>query len=260
VSYPYRSALVTGASSGLGAEFARQLARQGVSLTVVARREARLKELAAQLTAEHGVQVDVLAVDLSVPAELKHTADRLRSTTDPVDLLVNCAGFGSAEAFAQLPLERQAREIAVNVSAPVTLAHAALEQMLGRRHGGILNVSSIVSALPMPKSAVYGAAKAFLTAFGESLYMETRAAGIHVTTVQAGLVRTEFHDAAGLDVSGLPRLAWLQPAQVVAPALRAVGKGRPAVTPGALNRPQPPVLRALPRPLLRAMVRQMYQV
>lgn len=260
MSYPYRSALVTGASSGLGAEFARQLASRGVSLTVVARRELRLKELAARLTGQHGIGVDVLALDLSVAGELKRAADRLRSSAEPIDLLVNCAGFGSARAFAELPLDRQAQEMAVNVTAPVTLAHAALEQMAGRRHGGILNVSSIVSVLPMPNSAVYGASKAFLTAFGESLYMETRAAGIHVTTVQAGLVRTEFHDTAGMDVSDLPKLAWLQPEQVVAPALHAVAKGRPAVTPGAMNKPQPAMLRAFPRPLLRSIVRRMYKV
>lgn len=206
------------------------------------------------------MDVDVLAVDLSVAGELQLVADRLRSTTEPIDLLVNCAGFGSAKTFAELPLAREAREVAVNVTAPVTLAHAALEQMLGRRLGGILNVSSIVSALPMPRSAVYGASKAFLTSFGESLYMETRTAGVHVTTVQAGLVRTEFHEAAGLDVTGLPKLSWLEPQQVVGPALRAVAKGQPTVTPGLMNRPQPAMLRALPRPLVRAMVGRMYRV
>ncbi|MFC4499200.1 MULTISPECIES: SDR family NAD(P)-dependent oxidoreductase [Streptomyces] len=258
--YPYNSALITGASSGLGAEFAEQLARSGVALTLVARRETRLKQLAARLGESYDVTVDVLALDLGNEADLQVAAQRTGDRNRPVDLLVNCAGYGSSGFFDELSLDREAHQLRVNVLAPVTLAHAALGQMRERRHGGILNVSSIVSGLPMPKSAVYGASKAFLTAFGESVFMEARAAGVHVTTVRTGLVRTEFHEAAGLDTAGLPKMAWLEPAQVVAPSLRAVAKGRAFVTPGAMNRSQPFFLGALPRPVLQAMVRRMYRV
>jgi hypothetical protein len=260
MSYPYRTAFVTGASSGLGAEFAEQLARSGAAVTLVARRETRLKQLATRLTDQYGVATDVLALDLGDEADLEAAARRVADTDRPVDLLVNCAGYGSSGLFGDLPLERETHQMRVNVLAPVVLSHAALGQMQQRRHGGILNVSSIVSGLPMPRSAVYGATKAFLTSFGESLFMEARAAGVHVTTVRTGLVRTEFHEAAGLDTAGLPKLAWLQPGQVVTASLRAVARGRAFVTPGAMNRSQPYMLGAMPRPVLQAMVRRMYKV
>ncbi|HEY5836868.1 SDR family NAD(P)-dependent oxidoreductase [Streptomyces sp.] len=258
--HAYRSALVTGASSGIGAEFAEQLARGGADLTLVARREHRLKQLATRLADQYGVAVDVLTLDLADTSDLEIAAERVADRGQPIELLVNCAGLGSAGYFSELPLERETAQIRVNVTAPVVLAHAALGRMRERRHGGILNVSSIVSGLPMPKSAVYGASKAFLGAFGESLFMEARGSGVHVTTVRTGLVHTEFHDAAGLDTAGLPRLAWLEPRQVVTPSLHAVAKGRPFVTPGIMNRPQPFFLGALPRRVLQAMVRRMYRV
>jgi short-subunit dehydrogenase len=260
MAYPYRSALITGASSGIGAEFAEQLAGAGADLILVARREDRLKQLAAKLSDQYHIGVEVLALDLGQEADLRVAAERLGDSGRAVDLLVNCAGYGSAGYFSELSLEREEHQIRVNVMAPVALTHAALGQMQQRRHGGILNISSIVSGLPMPKSAVYGASKAFLGAFGESLFMEARAAGVHITTVRTGLVRTEFHDVAGLDTAGLPKLAWLKPAQIVTPALRAVAKGRPFVTPGAMNRSQPFFLGALPRPVLQAIVRRMYRV
>ena len=258
--YPYKSALVTGASSGIGAEFAEQLARAGAAVTLVARRRSRLDRLADRLTEQYGVTADVLALDLADDDDVRVAAERLGDRHRPVDLLVNCAGYGSSGCFGDLPLDGGTRQIRVNVLAPVVLSHAALGQMLGRRHGGILNVSSIVSALPMPKSAVYGACKAFLGSFGESLFMEARARGVHVTTVRTGLVRTGFHDAAGLDTDGLPKLAWMRPEEVVTPSLRAVAKGRAFVTPGAVNRAQPFLLGALPRPVLQGMVRRMYRV
>ncbi|MBM9508191.1 SDR family NAD(P)-dependent oxidoreductase [Actinacidiphila acididurans] len=258
--YPYRSALVTGASSGIGAEFAEHLARLGTDLTLVARRETRLKHLADRLTERYGVGVDVLALDLADDLDLRRAAERLGDRLRPVDLLVNCAGYASARRFDDLPLDREMHQIGVNVLAPVVLSHTALRAMRERGHGGIVQVSSIVAALPMPKSAVYGATKAFLGSFGESLHMEARGSGVHVTTVRTGLVRTEFHRAAGLDTAGLPKLAWLEPHQVVAPALRAVARGRPFVTPGAMNRAQPFLLGLLPRPLLQALVRRIYRV
>lgn len=261
MSYPYKSALVTGASSGIGAEFAEQLARTGADLTLVARREARLKALAVKLSDAYGVQVDVLALDLGDDTDLETAVERVAASGDrAVDLLVNCAGYGSTGYFRDLSPQREAHQIRVNVMAPVALSHAALGQMTARRRGGILNISSIVAGLPMPKSAVYGASKAFLGSFSESLHLEARSSGVHVTTVRTGLVRTEFHEAAGLDTAGLPKLAWLRPEQIVAPALKAVAKGRAFVTPGAMNRMQPYLLSATPRSVLQAMVRRMYRV
>ncbi|MFJ9084524.1 MULTISPECIES: SDR family NAD(P)-dependent oxidoreductase [unclassified Streptomyces] len=261
MSYPYKSAFVTGASSGIGAEFAEQLARTGVDLTLVARREARLKHLAVKLSDTYDVQVDVLPLDLGDEDDLETAAALVAEPGErAVDLLINCAGYGSTGYFHELSRQREAHQIRVNLMAPVVLSHAALGQMTDRRHGGILNISSIVAGLPMPKSAVYGASKAFLGSFGESLYMEARAGGVHVTTVRTGLVRTEFHEAAGLDTAGLPKLAWMRPEQIVEPALKAVAKGRAFVTPGAMNRMQPYFLNATPRPALQAVVRRMYKV
>ncbi|MCP3760570.1 SDR family oxidoreductase [Streptomyces sp. TBY4] len=260
MSFPYTSALVTGASSGIGAEFAEQLARSGADLILVARRESRLKQLADRLTEQYGTGVEILALDLGDEEELQVAADRLADRDRPVDLLVNCAGYGSTGYFSELPREPELHQIRVNVLAPVVLTHAAIGAMQERRHGGILNVSSIVAGLPMPKSAVYGASKAFLGAFSESLHMEARASGVHVTTVRTGLVRTEFHEASGLDTSGLPKLAWLEPEQIVTPSLRAVAKGKAFVTPGAMNRTQPWFLGTMPRPVLQAMVKRMYKV
>jgi short-subunit dehydrogenase len=258
--YLYRSAMVTGASSGIGAEFAEHLARAGADLTLVARRESRLKHLAGRLSDRYRIRAEVLALDLSDDLDLKTAAERVADRDRPIELLVNCAGFGSAGYFDRLPLDREARQIAVNVLAPVVLTHAALSRMRERGHGGIIHVSSIVAGLPAPRSAVYAATKAFLGSFGESLYMEARESGVHITTVRTGLVRTEFHQAAGLDTTGLPRLAWMEPHQVVAPALRAVAAGRAMVTPGGFNRAQPFLLGMLPRPLLQAVVRRMYRV
>jgi short-subunit dehydrogenase len=258
--YLYRSALVTGASSGIGAEFAEQLARAGADLVLVARRETRLKHLAGRLSDRYGVKARALALDLSDDLDLKTAADRVADRDQPVELLVNCAGFGSAGYFDGLQLDRETRQIAVNILAPLVLTHAALGRMKQRGHGGILHVSSIVSGLPMPKSAVYGAAKAFLGSFGESLYMEARYSGVHISTVRTGLVHTDFHKTAGLDTAGLPRLAWMEPHQVVGPALRAVAAGRPFVTPGVLNRLQPFLLGMFPRKVLQGLVRRVYQI
>ncbi|WP_372410337.1 SDR family NAD(P)-dependent oxidoreductase [Streptomyces luteireticuli] len=258
--YPYRHALITGASSGIGAEFAAQLARLGASLTLVARRADRLKNLAQGLGRQYGVPVEVLALDLGSEADLDTVARSAGDRERPVELLVNCAGYTATGLFGTSPLERDTHQIRVNVVAPVVLSHAVLEGMRERGHGGILHVSSITSVLPMPKTTLYGAAKAFLSAFGESLHMETRADGVHVTTVRTGLTRTEFHKVAGVDTSGLPPLGWLEPERVVASALRAVAKGRPFVTPGAFYRPQPFLLGALPRSVVRSMVRRTYRI
>lgn len=222
-------ALVTGASSGIGRAVAEQLAADGSDLVVVARRRDRLEELAVGLRSAHGVRVDVLVADMTDPAQLAPVEDRLRTG---VDLLVNNAGVGGQGRFAERPLDGQERQILLNVLAPVRLAHAALEAMIPRAAGGILNVSSIAGRQPMPYLATYAATKAYLSTFSHALHEEVRHQGVAVTNLLPGFTRTEFHDVADINRSLVPGLFWMKADTVARAGLRAVGEGRAQCTPG----------------------------
>ena len=222
-------ALVTGASSGIGRALAVQLAADGSDLVVVARRQDRLEELASELHAAHGVKVEVLVADMSDPDQLATVEDRLRAG---VDLLVNNAGVGGQGPFAEIPLDRQDSQIRLNVLAPVRLTHAALEHMLPRGNGGILNVSSIAGLQPMPYVATYAATKAYLSTFTVALHEEVRGRGVSVTNLLPGFTRTEFHGAADIDRSFLPRPAWMKADTVARAGLRAVAENRAQCVPG----------------------------
>lgn len=260
LTYSYRTALVTGASSGIGREFARQLAADGVSLVVVARRIDRLNELAAELVGRHGINVEVLAADLSDEKDLVRVEERLADSQHPIELLVNNAGFDNSGNFVDIPVDVELAELSVNVLTPVRLTRAALPGMIARRKGGVLMVSSTVAIMPMPRSATYGASKAFLTSFSESVHMEVEEHGVHVTTVAAGLTHTEFHSVAGIDTSGMPKSApWMEPGEVARVGLAAVAAGKVMVIPGLANKWQTPMFTFLPRAMLRAMVKRFYR-
>jgi short-subunit dehydrogenase len=222
-------ALVTGASSGIGRSIAVALAADGSDLVVVARRRDRLEELAAELERTHGVKVEVLVADMSDPEQLALVEDRLRAG---VDLLVNNAGVGGQGPFAEIPLERQDRQIRLNVLAPVRLSHAALEHMLARGRGGILNVSSIAGLQPMPYVATYAATKAYLSSFSNALHEEVRGHGVSVTNLLPGFTTTEFHGVANINRSIVPRFAWMKAENVARAGLRAVAQGRAQCVPG----------------------------
>ncbi|GAA0538276.1 SDR family oxidoreductase [Paractinoplanes ferrugineus] len=256
MAYAYRTALVTGASSGLGREFAEQAAAAGSDLILVARRANLLDELAAELGRRHGVAVEVLPADLADEQDITRVEERLAEPGRPVDLLVNNAGFDMTGRFAEVPADVQRRQLAVNVTAPIRLARAALPRMIKEQRGGILLVSSLVSALPMPGSALYGASKALLTAFGESLHMEAMPHGVQVTSVSAGLIRTNFHEVAGINTEGLPKAAWMEADAVARAGLAAISAGRVSVIPGRLNRIQAVYAKLAPRALLRAMTKR----
>lgn len=259
MTFPYRTALVTGASSGIGAALARRLARRGTDLVLVARREDRLAELAGRLRREHGVEAEVLAADLADDEQVRLVEKRLTDPERRIALLVNNAGAGSAGPFAERPVEDEARQVAVNLLAPLRLTRAVLPGMIGAGTGGVLLVSSLVSRLPMPGSATYGATKAALTSLGESLHLEVAGTGVHVTTLSAGLTHTEFHDAAGLRKSDLPKaVPWMRPDAVAEAGLRAVAAGRVEAVPGARNRAQLPMLALTPRRLLRKSQRDYF--
>jgi short-subunit dehydrogenase len=227
------TAMVTGASSGIGRAVAVRLAAEGSNLVVVARRRDRLDELAAELSGAHGVDVAVLVADATVPEQLAAVEDRLRAPgAPPVDLLVNNAGVGAHGAFADIPLAWQDELIRLNVLAPVRLTHAALAGMIERGRGGILNVSSIAGRQPLPHVATYAATKAYLSSFSHALHEEVRHQGVTVTALLPGFTRTEFHDAAGMSRSGIPGPAWMSAEVVARAGLRAVARGRAQCVPG----------------------------
>jgi len=225
-------ALVTGASSGIGRAIAVRLAADGSDLIVVARRADRLEALADELRSAHRVKVDVLVADVTDPDQLAAVEDRLRTGAPPVDLLVNNAGAGGQGSFADIPVAWQESQIRLNVLAPVRLTHAALERMLPRGQGGVLNVSSIAGLQPMPHLATYAATKAYLSSFTHAVHEEVRRQGVTVTALLPGFTRTEFHDAAGMNRSVAPGAAWMSAEVVARAGLRAVGRGRAQCVPG----------------------------
>jgi short-subunit dehydrogenase len=226
-------ALVTGASSGIGRELARQLAAQGTRLVVVARRVDRLDQLALEL--EPMVAVDVLGADLTNRGDLDQVAARLASDAEPIDLLINNAGTGGDVHFVDDRLDHALDEVALNVTALVTLSHAAARRMAVAGRGAIVNVSSIAGNQPRAGNAVYGATKAFVTAFSQSLASELEDTGVTCTAVLPGLTHTEFHDVLGI-ADQSPRLMWMTAAEVAEATLHAAANGRRVVIPGKVNR------------------------
>ena len=224
-------AVITGASSGLGAIFAVQLAQRGMSLLLAGRDEARLSAVAQRV----GRQVEVFIGDLGTRAGVDELVARLDGRE--VDVLVNNAGFGTYGPFAELDAGRERELVAVNVDALVRLTHAVLPGMLARGRGGILNVASTIAFQPGPYQATYGASKAFVLSLSQALWAETRGSGVSVTALCPGPTRTGFVDALGSDVSHTAtyrRLAAPEP--VVAAGLRALDRGRAVVVPGWRHR------------------------
>jgi uncharacterized protein len=250
----FRTALVTGASSGVGEAFARRLGADGCDLVLVARRAKQLGDLAEEIRAAYGVGVEVLGADLTAPAELERVEQRLAGPGQPVDLLVNNAGlFGSIGYLADQAADAEAHKIELNTVAMVRLARAVLPGMLARGHGGIINVSSVAAFLPAPRAATYSATKAFVTSFSESLHGETRHRGVTVTALCPGPTSTTIHDAdPNRPKARTPaRLGALTPEAVAAAGLAAVQAGRPICVPGRRWAVMATVVRGLPRPLLR---------
>ena len=235
IHYQDRWAVVTGASSGLGRGLAARLAGRGMSLVLTGRNRNRLDEAAQQIRrAAPRVKVETVAADLStqsgLSALLQHVGAR------PIEVLINNAGFGSYGLFAESNPDREAEEVAVDVSAVMALARAFLPGMLARRSGGILNVASTIAFQPAPYQAVYGASKAFVLSFSQALWAEARANGVTVTALCPGPTRTGFVGALGAEVGNTAiysRLA--EPEPVIEAGLRALDKGRAVVIPGLRN-------------------------
>ncbi|MSO79277.1 MAG: SDR family oxidoreductase [Acidimicrobiia bacterium] len=229
-------AVVTGASAGIGAEFARALAARGSDLVVVARNEQRLDELATTLRDEHGATVEVLPADLETSDGVAKVEARLAASAGPVELLVNNAGFGTNGSFHTLPVDGEVAEINLNVVALVRLTHAALGPMVGRGHGGVINVSSVGAYQPTPYSATYAATKAFVSSFTNAIHEELDGTGVKAMVLAPGFTHTEFHVRAKIENNdSMPGFVWQTPEEVVTSALKAYDKGRAVCIPGALN-------------------------
>ncbi len=226
------TALVTGATSGIGAAFARQLAAEGQDLVLVARDVDRLEVTAAALRSAHGVAVEVLPADLTVEPDTTAVRTRLSDVDRPVDLLVNSAGIGLPGRFWQTPLADQERMFHLNCTAVLRLSHAALRAMVPRGRGDVVVVSSMSGFAPTVRGS-YGASKAWATAFAESLSGQLAGTGVHVSALAPGFVRTEFHGRAGLDMSRVPGFMWLSAEEVAATALRDHRAGKVLSVPGA---------------------------
>ena len=246
------TALITGASAGLGLEFAWQLATARHDLVLVSRDAERLERLAAQLRAAAGVRVEVLPADLSVRADVDRVAERLRATTRPVGLLVNNAGYGLHQKFVGGDLAAEEKAFDVMVRAVLVLSHAAADQMSTRGRGAILNVASIASLLA---SGTYSAHKAWVRAFTEGLAVELRGTGVTATALCPGLVHTEFHQRGGIDTEAFPSLSFLNPEDVVASALADVRRGAVISTPSLRYKLVAGSARVAPRWAIRAVGR-----
>jgi short-subunit dehydrogenase len=228
----WRTALVTGASSGIGEAVARHLATEGTDLVVVARDVERLEKLAAELGAAHEVEVEVLPADLGAPVARHAVEQRLADPDRPVDLLINNAGFGTNGSFHDLPVDREEQEVQVNVLALLRLTSAALGPMVARGRGHVLNIASIGALYPIPGSATYGATKAFVCSFTDAVHEELRGTGVVATASLPGFTRTEFQQRS--DWSGqesLPGFAWLTADEVARDSLDGAWAGRARVVP-----------------------------
>jgi uncharacterized protein len=224
-------ALITGASAGIGEQFARQLADRGVEVVLVARRRDRLEELAAELD----VRTEVLPADLTDAGDLDLIERRLAAQEKPIDLLVNNAGFGHYGRFEELDVARQAEMIELNVLALTRLTHGALAQQRERGRGGVINVGSTAGFQPDPYGAAYGATKAFVRSFTEAVAEELRGEPVRMMLLAPGFTETEFQSVAGVVPGALPSPARASAEQVVARALRDFARGRTVSVPGAMN-------------------------
>ena len=239
-------ALITGASAGLGVEFARQLSARGHRLVLVARRKERLEELAKELGEARSVALDLSEAD----AAAKLMAD-LEAHGETVDLLVNNAGFGLIGPFAKLDARRERQMIDLNVGTLTDLCRAAAPGMIERKSGAILNVASTAAFQPGPKMAVYFATKAFVLSLSEALHEELKPHGIKVSCLCPGPTRTEFGDVAGFGGNGLFDRVAMDAATVVRTGLKGLDKNRAVVVPGIVNKIGAASTRFAPRPVVR---------
>jgi short-subunit dehydrogenase len=245
------TALITGASSGIGATFARHLAHQGYALILVARRLDRLQALADELKQCFSVCTEALEADLSNSVDLERVERRI-SEHDDLTMLINNAGFGTVGSFVEVPLARHLKMIQVHVTATTRLCYAALPGMIQRKQGAIINVSSLMALMPV---GIYSATKAYLNTFSEALQVELKGTAIHIQALCPGLTHTEFHDLPEFQTDRsktqmAPQFLWMSADEVVTTSLQALGQGSVICTPGWGNRLMAALMRSALAPLM----------
>lgn len=244
------NAVVTGASNGLGVDFARELAARGCNLVLVARREAELNAVAAEISAKHRVRVQVVAMDLGE----RGAAERLHAAVgEPVDILVNNAGFGLFGKFVDTDLARERAMLELDILALVELTKLFVRDMVARKRGHVLQVSSIGAYQPSPFYASYSAAKAFVLSFGQALAHELRGTGVTCTVVSPGVTRTAFLEVAGQRMTAFQRATMMESATVAAIGVDAMLRGRSSVVTGWLNAFNAWLMSTLPAPWAAAI-------
>lgn len=251
-------ALVTGASAGIGAAFARTLAARGYDLALTARRVDRLGALADELRSAHGVDVITVAADLARPEAPAAVLEAIAAQGRHVDVLINNAGYGLPGTYAETAWTDQAAFIQVMTTAPCELAHGVIGGMRARRYGRIVNVASVAGLVPPAAGhTLYAASKAFMVRFSQSLHLEVAPDGVHVSALCPGFTYTEFHDVNGtreLASSSLPRWLWMSAQDVVDAGWRAVEANRPVCVPGAIYKVVTGLSRLVPENLALALM------
>jgi short-subunit dehydrogenase len=224
------TALITGASTGIGATYADRLARRGYDLILVARNKSNLEKLAARLSTEHGASVKVLPADLTVDADL-HGIERVLREDASITFLVNNAGAATLGPLANADIERLDRDIRLNVLAPTRLSHAVLPGFIARNRGAVVNIASVMSQMVQPGNAVYGGTKAYLLHFGEVLALELGAGAVRVQTVLPGATRTALWDGSGVELKNLPPEIVMEVDEMVDAALAGFDQGERVTLP-----------------------------
>jgi len=255
------AALVTGASSGIGADIARSLAQRGHNLVLVARREERLTALADELANAHGVRAETIAVDLQTKAGRKRLLKGVEELGLRVDVLVNNAGFGTAGLFQRLDGEREAELVRLNCEVVVSLCGTFVPRMVERGAGAVLNVASTAAFQPLPTQATYSASKAFVLNFTQALAADLHGTGVTATALCPGPVRTEFVEVAGMEreASVLPEFVWVSSPDVAEAGVAGLERGKGVVIPGKLNKATALGGHLTPRSLLLGLGRRVYR-
>jgi uncharacterized protein len=255
-----RTALITGASAGIGKAFADVFASEGFDVVLVARREDRLQALAERLRTTHGVRVDVLAADLADPRAAERIVVELAGRGLHVDVLVNNAGYGVPGAYLRSPWEIHQAMLRVMVTGVSELTYRLLPSMLASGYGRIINVASLAALVPAPGGhTLYAATKAFLIKFSEALGHEVRPKGVHVTALCPGFTYSEFHDVTGTreQMTQLPSWMWMDAATVAREGYDAVMQGVPIYVNGRINRMIAVLVRVVPQWVIRAVERRL---